>query len=120
LATRLMAPDRCWGTHMVHETEVGELLAAAEGFAVPLRMAQGIDELALERLRTALHRCAAAWEGRDSVPRAAVNVIVDLFPAVEASSELYPEDYRARVLDAAIEISDLVRECVALDFSVES
>jgi hypothetical protein len=102
---------------MAHETEVDELLAAAEGFTVPLRMAQGVNELALERLRTALRGCAVAWEGRDSVPRGAVNVMVDLVPAVEASGGLYSEDYRTRVLDAAIEINDLVRECVALDFS---
>jgi hypothetical protein len=47
------------------------------------------------------------------VPKVAANVLVDLFPARSASADLYPGDYRSRVQQLAIEVSVLVRECVA-------
>lgn len=99
---------------MTSEPEVNELLAAAEQFTVPLRMGQGMDDIALGRLRDALRQCEDAWRDRDTVPKVGANVLVDLYLAVDASSYLYEDDYQALVRDAAIEISDLVRACVAL------
>lgn len=93
--------------------EVDALLVAADKFTVPLRMGQGVDEVALDALRDALRRCAEAWHERDLVPKLAANVLVDLYPAVEASSYLYSDDYAPRVRTVAEEIGDLVRSCVA-------
>lgn len=90
------------------------MVVAAEKLTVPLRMRQGLDEAAYDNLRQALRGCADAWRGRDAVPKVAVNVLVDLVPAIEASSYLYSDDYRARVQQAAVEIGDLVRACVAV------
>lgn len=98
---------------MTGRPEVDALLAAAEKFTVPLRMGQGIDETALDALRGALRACADAWRDRDLVPKLAANVLVDLYPAVEASSYLYGDDYAPRVRTVAEEIGDLVRSCVA-------
>jgi hypothetical protein len=80
---------------------------------VPLRMGQGMDEIALGDLRDALRRCADMWHEQDLVPKLAANLLVDLYPAVEASSYLYGDDYAPRVRAVAEEIGDLVRSCVA-------
>jgi hypothetical protein len=99
---------------MTAEPEVGALLVAADQFIVPLRMGEGIDEVAYDRLCGALHRCADAWRGRDAVPKRAANVLVDLYPAVEAGSYMYGDDYLPTVLMAAEEIGHLARSCVAV------
>jgi hypothetical protein len=99
---------------MTAEPEVGALLVAAEQFTVPLRRGEGIDEAAYDRLCGALRRCADAWRGRDAVPKRAANVLVDLYPEVEAGSYLYGEDYLPTVRMAAERIGDLVRSCVAV------
>jgi hypothetical protein len=93
--------------------EVEALITAAERFTVPLRMGQGIDDIAYESLRDALRMCAIAWRTEDLVPKVAANVLVDLYPAVEASSYIYGDDYGPRVRAIAEEIGDLVRSCVA-------
>jgi len=99
---------------MVIDRDVEALIVAAEKLTVPLRMRQGLDEAAYDSLRQALRVCADAWRERDTVPKVAANVLVDLAPAIEASSYLYSDDYRARVQQAAVEIGDLVRACVAV------
>jgi hypothetical protein len=99
-------------------SDVDELVAAAVKFTVPLRMGDGMDEIALNALRQALRRCADAWRHEVSIPKRAAHVLVDLFPAIEGDSHLYEEDYAKLVRDVALEISDLVTECVALDPSV--
>lgn len=86
---------------------------AVEAFDIPLRMNQGMDEIALGNLREVLRRCAAAWRDSDTIPKAAALELVDLAPAIESSSYLYDEDYAARVRDVSIEIADLVRDCVS-------
>lgn len=48
------------------------------------------------------------------MPKLAANVLVDLYPAVEASSYLYGDDYAPRVRTVAEEIGDLVNSCVAV------
>jgi hypothetical protein len=93
--------------------EVDALHEAAEKFDIPLRMHEGIDEIALDNLRDALRQCAEAWRDADSIPKSAALDLVDLAPGIESSSYLYDEDYAARVRDISIEIADLVRDCVS-------
>jgi hypothetical protein len=98
---------------MTDTPEVEAVMTAAEQFDVPLRNGEGMDEIALKNLRDALRACAAAWRDSDTIPKRAANVLVDLSPAIEASSYLYDEDYAARVRDVYLEIADLVRDCVS-------
>jgi hypothetical protein len=86
---------------------------AIEAFDIPLRMKQGMDEMALGNLPEVLRQCRAAWQHSDTIPKAAALELVDLAPAIESSSYLYDEDYAARVRDISIEIADLVRDCVS-------
>jgi hypothetical protein len=94
--------------------EVSALLTAANEVTVPLRLGDGLDDIALESLRSALRRCAQAWANDQLIPKAGANVLVDLANAVEATANLYPEGYRQRVQDVAWELADLVRACVAV------
>jgi hypothetical protein len=98
---------------MTASPEVEALLKAVEQFTIPLRMKEGMDEIALGDLRDALRQCAAAWRDSDTIPKAAALELVDLAPAIESSSYLYDEDYAALVRDVSVEIADLVRDCVS-------
>jgi hypothetical protein len=93
--------------------EADALNQAVEQFTVPLRMGEGMNEIALDNLRDALRLCAGAWRNTDSIPKSAALELVDLAPAIESSSYLYDEDYAARVRDVSVEIADLVRESVS-------
>jgi hypothetical protein len=53
---------------MTGSPEVDALEHAVGRFAVPLRMGDGIDDLALADLCEALRNCAAAWNGQDLIP----------------------------------------------------
>lgn len=98
------SPDSC----------VAYLVAAASDFLVGLRGHEGVDEDTFRLLASALRNCAAAWEGRDQIPRLGVDVLVDVFPATEASAYLYEGEERRRIMDMAFELQDLVRECVGV------
>jgi hypothetical protein len=77
-------------------------------------MRDGLSERAYGRLRDALQACARSWEGRDFVPRLGANILVDIFPATEASAYLYSGEERARILEISFYLQDLVRECVGV------
>ena len=96
------------------EPALAELLAAWEDFIVALRMRDGVSARAYERLRNALQACARSWEGRDSVPRLGANILVDIFPATEASADLYTGEERTRIQEVSFYLQDLVRECVGV------
>lgn len=89
-------------------------VASARAVGAGLTAMEGIDEVAYDRLCGALRRCADAWRGRDAVPKRAANVLVDLYPAVEAGSHMYGDDYLPTLQMAAEEIGHLVRSCVAV------
>jgi hypothetical protein len=95
--------------------ELRELLDAWKGFSLGFWMREGVSEPAFERLRRALLLCAESWRGEALVPRLGMNVLVDMFPAAEASADQYEAPTRQRLLDIAYELQDLVRGCVAID-----
>lgn len=94
---------------------VAELVAAASEFVVGLRMRDGVSEDAFQRLSSALRSCASSWEGIDEIPRRAANVLVDIFPATESSAHLYDGEERNRIQEMALELHELIQECVTVD-----
>jgi hypothetical protein len=96
------------------EPVLAELLAAWEDFIVGLRMREGLSERAYKRLRDALGACARSWEGRESIPRLGANILVDIFPATEASADLYSDEVRTQIMEASFYLQDLVQECVGV------
>src|SRR4051812_30532744 len=101
---------------MLKVDTVRDLLRASEAFSVPLRLGDGLNEERFHELCDALRACAKEWASEPVIPKAAANVLVDLFPAIESCSHLpfYRGDDAQRIRDAALTISDLVRECVAI------
>ncbi|RZS45166.1 hypothetical protein EV193_1011053 [Herbihabitans rhizosphaerae] len=90
---------------------VERLVDAAGWFVVALRTNEGFQQALYDELADTLRTCAVAWSGADSIPRQAVNVMVDPVPATHAAAEAYPEPQRQRIYDAGYELHDLLTEC---------
>lgn len=86
---------------------------AAERLYGSLRLARGIDDDAANDLKLALNEIAQEWAHASTVPKSAVNLLVDLAPAIESSSYAYAGEEAKRIRDLALEIADLVRESVS-------
>lgn len=95
--------------------EAERLEVASGDFIVALRSNDGFREDLYGRLVAVLQECARAWQGADCIPRLAVNVLVDIVPAVQGSAEAYPEPVRQQIYDSSFTLVDLIQECVAID-----
>jgi len=84
-------------------------------FDLSLRMNRGLDESALESLKSALGACASAWANLDAIPRLGVNILVDIFPATESNSNSYAGEVGERIMAVAFELQELVSDCVQID-----
>jgi hypothetical protein len=102
---------------MIQVDLAADLQRAAEAFTVPLRMGEGLNEPCLEELCAVLRACAREWAQTAAIPKAAANVLVDLFPAVESCSYLpfYQGETAQRIRDTAMTLGQLARACVAMD-----
>ena len=94
--------------------EIDQLIQTWLAFDKTLRMRRGLKEELLARLKEALRECAASWESLDALPRAGMNILVDIFPATESNADLYDRDVSDRIMQAAFELQELVGECVAM------
>jgi hypothetical protein len=88
--------------------EVVDLERAWIDFDLALRSREGFSEALFARVRSALAGCAEEWRGEPTIPRRAVNILVDMFPAMEANADLYGDETRDRILDTAFTLQDLV------------
>jgi hypothetical protein len=96
---------------MTNEIE-DELHNAAERFLIPLRMGDGFDLAAAERVKRSLSAAAVAWSNSSVVSKSAAMLFVDLANAAEACISLYPERDAATIRTKVDEIAALVRECL--------
>jgi len=99
------------------ELALAELDSAWGEFIVGLRMRDGLNENALERLHEALKSCESVWKGKGSIPRLGANILVDIFQATEGAAYAYEDEQQARILEASFYLQDLVRQCVGIDDS---
>jgi Mg-chelatase subunit ChlI len=99
-------------TNQFSERLVEELVEAVLEVTLSARSRRGIVADEIESLRRLLVACRDDWAHSNVVPRAAVNVLVDLQPSLVASADLYEEAIRCEILDLAIELGDLVRDAV--------
>jgi len=72
----------------------------------------GFDQDAYQRLTEALERGAAAWEGREEIPRTGAAVLFALFPATAQAAERREGEEREQLGDAAYALQDLAYACV--------
>lgn len=91
------------------------LLESWDTFSVKLRMKQGFDQQAYDRLTGALRELKPYWERADSIPRRAVIELVDIVPGMEALAPLYDEDEAQRIHECKYELQELVWDCLQSD-----
>ncbi|WP_181785522.1 hypothetical protein [Streptomyces phytophilus] len=96
------------------EDATTRLAEAWEVFDLALRMREGLNEESLANLRQALEDCERDWRSKDQIPRLAVNILVDIFPATEGNAALYDRAEQERVMRVAFDLQDLVGRCVGL------
>lgn len=92
-----------------------ELVATADDFTVALRIGHGFSDPKFQALCNSLRACAELWAADDSIPKLAANVLVDLWPSIQACSYLYSGDEADRIMKAADEVADLTRTIVAVE-----
>lgn len=90
-----------------------ELLSKTETFLVKLRLGDGLDPKAYIEVCNTLKACVIEWRSSDFIPKKIANILVDLYPAIEACSYLYADPEAENVRKASDEIADLTRQIVA-------
>ncbi|MDY7085984.1 MAG: hypothetical protein SYR96_12845 [Actinomycetota bacterium] len=102
---------------MTISEELRSLAGSWKAFDLSLRNNQGLDEQALAALKTSLEACASAWSNLDSIPRLGANILVDIVPATESNSHLYPGEAGEQITALVYELQELVWKCVEIDES---
>jgi hypothetical protein len=85
-----------------------ELHAAADDFIGALRLAQGMDEAAFDRLCEAIIEIGSAWEAEDHLPKFVVNILLGMFSWIDSASYLYEGDEAAAIKRAARDVESLI------------
>jgi hypothetical protein len=94
---------------------VAELLRATEGFLTPLRVGDGFNERSFMELCRVLEDLARQWRMLDSIPKPAVNVLIDLWPGIQSCSYLYKGEEANQIMKAADTVADLTRDIVMVE-----
>lgn len=101
--------------HRVGNPVVTErLVAAALAITLSARSRHGLPADELRELNDALAACTVDWTSLPAIPRAAVNVLVDLQPSLLASAELYEDDTRQEMMRVIVEIGESIRNAVGV------
>ncbi|HEY6332621.1 MAG TPA: hypothetical protein VI756_25080 [Blastocatellia bacterium] len=67
------------------------MVKAANEFLVSLRLLKGFDQEKFERLCQVLRQCKDVWRDREDIPKAAVVIMLDLFPVTSSLADRYAE-----------------------------
>ncbi|AEV68911.1 hypothetical protein [Acetivibrio clariflavus] len=89
-----------------------ELLLSDNGLLVSLRLGDGLKQDKVEMICKLLEELAKDWASIDCIPKKAVDLFIDFYPAMESSCGLYNEEEQVLIMDVADKIMDLIRECV--------
>jgi hypothetical protein len=80
---------------------------------LPLRAKEGFDEQAYVRFCNTIRRCTEAWRCRDYLPKVVVAFFLGTNPWLVGCEDLYPESTKQKILDAEMELADLMLECAS-------
>lgn len=86
------------------------LLHAVEDFLIPLRMGEGFKTDAYQHLLQTIRAFHSTYRENESVPKWAVSIFMDTFPAVDSCQTLYKGEEKQAVIDAAIAIWECILE----------
>lgn len=87
-----------------------QLEDSAVAFVTPMRMGEGFNEEHFERFKAALRDFHTRWADSDMLPRSAVVSLIDLPRIVEACAPFYRGAERQRIIDASVELVDVILE----------
>ena len=96
-------------------TKLEELLLSEDGLLIQLRLGNGLDEEKVERICCVLEELKVEWRDSDCIPRKAVDIFVDFYPAIESTCDLYSEEVSLKIMDIADKVMDKIRECIIQD-----
>jgi hypothetical protein len=93
---------------------VSELIRATEEVLTPLRVGDGFNQSSFMELCRVLEDIARQWRTLDSIPKSAVNVLIDLWPGIQSCSYLYEGEEANQIMKAADTVADLTRDIVMI------
>ncbi len=93
---------------------VEDLVARVETFTYHVLTTHSVDDRHYSALLRTLEECARAWRLNDSIPRMAVNALIDLQPVVLGEAVHLVGGMQRVMLDLAMELGDAVRAIVAI------
>ncbi|MBC2005750.1 hypothetical protein HCJ72_00595 [Listeria welshimeri] len=79
-------------------------------FDLTVRSNEGFNKIKYEKVVLSLKGLEPMFKKDKSVPLKIANLFIDLYPALESSAERHEEETRKKILDAADELSTIVRE----------
>jgi HEPN domain-containing protein len=99
---------------------INELDIAFAEFLKPLHTMEGFDEQKFERLCYVLKDCQKEWENFESIPKLAVKILLNMYPAIEMRSNWYNEEDASRIRKAAWKIVSLIGGITAFNEAGDS
>lgn len=91
---------------------LSELLIGDKGILVPLRLGDGLSPIKVDMAIKEIERLAIKWSQQDAIPKKAVDLFIDIFPAMESTLGLYEESEQIIIMDAADKLISAVRKCI--------
>lgn len=90
-----------------------ELLLGEDGLLISLRLGDGLNKEKVDKVCDVLNKLAGDWADENSIPKKAVDLFVDFYPAMESSCGLYNEHEALEIMNAADRIMDRIRDCIS-------
>lgn len=92
--------------------ELKELFLSDDGLLVSLRLGDGLDKKKSDRICCILKDLKEEWKYSDCIPKMAVDIFIDFYPAIESSYKLYNDEEVNEIIESADIIMELIRDCI--------
>ncbi|GHH99910.1 hypothetical protein [Neobacillus kokaensis] len=89
------------------------LLLNDDGLLKSLRMGDGLDKEKANQVYKVLADLAAEWKGQEKIHKKAVDLFIDVYPAMLSSSDYYSDKVANEIMDCCDKIIDLIRDCLS-------
>lgn len=89
-----------------------QLLIGEDGMLLSLRMGDGLQEKKVQQVIDVLGKLSKEWSGSECIPKKAVDLFIDIFPVMQSSCDWYSEAEVIKIMDAADQIVNSIRDCI--------
>ncbi len=87
------------------------LLLSENGLIIKLRMGEGLDSNLVDEICETLSILKDEWKNSLFIPKKAVDMFVDFYPAMESCIGLYDQFESDKIMLVTDRIMDSIREC---------